>query len=224
MLVNKGHHVFLLTLSGRGFIHDYVSRLGVSASASPVEGGADYKNILRNAFYLIRFCKKNSIHLVLAHQQSAALPLIFSLPFIHVKSYYIRHNSDEDYKSFPRKAYLLNRFINKLIPSIIAPSDIVYRFMTGREGVPSKKIQRINYGYNFLQYDQPDIPNVKQIGSIRTWNNFNQATSTPFYFIPFYVIPTRSIYSYSKKKAFHLKKIISTYLIPIFINLSFSFD
>ena len=107
--------------------------------------------------------QKNKIDIILAHQQLAALPLIFARPFLKAKCFYIRHNADEDYKLFPKKSYLLNRFINYMMPSIIAPSDTVYKFMIEKEKVPVKKMWRINYGYNFSQYDKPDLQNAQMI-------------------------------------------------------------
>jgi glycosyltransferase involved in cell wall biosynthesis len=163
LLVKKGHTVFLLTISKENYLHHFVKGLGVQAFASPYAGQEGYAAIFKNAFYLIKFCKKNKIDLILAHQQLTALPAIIASPFIKSKIYYIRHNADEDYKIFPKKAWMMNKFINTMLPHIIAPSDMVYKFMTEVEGVPTKKMLRINYGYNFYQYDKPVQATVNEI-------------------------------------------------------------
>lgn len=163
MLVNKGHSVFLLTLTPENDLHKIVRQFGVKASSSPVKKTSGVRNIFLNAKYLVAFCKTNNIEIIIAHQQLAALPLIFARPFIKSKSFYLRHNADEDYKAFPIKAWIMNRFINKMLPFIIVPSDVVNHFMIEHEKVSSKKIIRINYGYNFLQYEKPEPQKVKEI-------------------------------------------------------------
>lgn len=156
LLIKKGHRVFLLTLTPEGYLHRYVRKLGVQAFASPVINGSAFTGIFRNARHLVRFCRDNAIDVIIAHQQLAALPLIFARPFIKARTFYVRHNADEDYKAHPLKARWMNAFINKLSPVIIAPSDIVYDYMTRKEHVPERKMLRINYGYNFSQYEKAD--------------------------------------------------------------------
>ncbi|MEO7043672.1 MAG: glycosyltransferase family 4 protein [Ferruginibacter sp.] len=163
LFVKKGHNVFLLTLTPKGFLHHYVEKLNIKASASPVTTTSKIRNILQNAKFLFKFCKENNIDIIMVHQQLAALPLIFAKPFIKARLYYVRHNADEDYLSHPRKAWLMNRFINAMMPSIIAPSDIVYQYITNIEHVPEKKMLRINYGYNFSQYDKPCLVKAASI-------------------------------------------------------------
>lgn len=164
MLLKKGHNVFLLTLTPENYLHNYVRVLGVKAFASPVTATSKIKSIFANAKYLVSFCKENKIDIIIAHQQLSALPLIFAKPFLkNTRLFYVRHNADEDYQSHPVKAKLINGFINRMLPSIIAPSDVVYDYMTKIEKVPARKMQRINYGYNFNQYDKPDLTIAAQI-------------------------------------------------------------
>ena len=164
LLVKKGHNVFLLTLTPENYLHKYVRELGIKAFASPVTTASKIKSIFANAKYLVSFCKKNEIDIIIAHQQLAALPLIFAKPFLKkTKLFYVRHNADEDYQSHPVKATMINGFINRMLPSIVAPSDVVYEYMTKTEKVPVRKMQRINYGYNFSQYDKPNLAVAAQI-------------------------------------------------------------
>ena len=165
MLVNKGHAVFLLTLTPENYLHQYVRTLGVKAFASPVSHTSGISNIIRNAAYLVNFCKQHKIELIIAHQQVTALPLIFARLFFNCKTFYVRHNSDEDYRTHPLKARIMNRFINAILPRIIAPSNMVYRYMTEQEKVSPKKIIRINYGYNFRQYEKAVEKQVTEIKS-----------------------------------------------------------
>lgn len=163
MLVGKGHSVFLLTLTSENDLHKIVRQFGVKAFSSPVNKTSGF-NIFLNAKYLVAFCKTNNIQVIIAHQQVAALPLIFARLFIKSKTFYVRHNTDEDYKAHPVKAAIMNRFINAMLPRIVAPSNAVYQYMIEHEKISSKKLLRINYGYNFLQYEKPDLNKSTQIG------------------------------------------------------------
>lgn len=155
MLVNKGHKVHLLTLAPEGPLHELVRVLGVTASASAYREGFNPVRLAGNARVLAAYCNKHKIDLIFAHQQLCAMPLILAGPFIRTRNFYIRHNTDEDYLTAPLKARLLNRFINSRSSHIIAPSEAVYQYLTEKEKVPAKKIQRINYGYNFNLYAKP---------------------------------------------------------------------
>ncbi len=165
MLVNMGHEVHLLTLEPEGPLHTLVRKTGVTASASPYREGFNPPRLIRNARFLTSYCRKYKIDFIFAHQQLCAMPLILAGPFMHTKNYYIRHNTDEDYLATPLKARLLNRFINSRSKNIIAPSEAVYHYLVEKEKVPAKKIQRINYGYNFSLYA---LPVQEKVISIRS--------------------------------------------------------
>lgn len=163
MFIKHGHRVFLLTLSAQGTLHQIASALGATCLASSKGENLNIKNVFNNARLLIKTCKKHQINLVLAHQQVCGLPLIIAQTFIKCPAYYIRHNTDEGYASNPAKARILNGIINRFSKKIIAPSDIVFNFLQKREGVHTNKIRRINYGYNFEQYEKPDNNIVESI-------------------------------------------------------------
>jgi glycosyltransferase involved in cell wall biosynthesis len=166
LLIQKGYSVYLLTLTREGALHEYARSLGVKAFALPADANYNFKNVFKNTKQLIRFCKLYNIKIILAHQQLAAVPLIFAQPFLKLKSYYFRHNTDEDYKVNPLKARLLNTFINAFTQNIIAPSDAVYEYMIQKEKLAPQKIRRINYGYNFLQYEKSESGVANEIRRI----------------------------------------------------------
>ena len=153
-------------MAPENYLHQYVRTIGVNAFASPVKHTSGIANIIQNAAYLVRFCKQYSIELIICHQQVTALPLILARPFIKCKTFYVRHNADEDYKTHPIKARIMNQFINNMLPHIIAPSNLVNKYLIDREKVSPKKMIRINYGYNFGQYEKPDHQKVNEIKSL----------------------------------------------------------
>jgi glycosyltransferase involved in cell wall biosynthesis len=163
MFIKNGHRVFLLTLSAPGPLHQIATAMGVTCLSSGTGEQLTVKNVFTNARLLIKTCKQHQINVVLAHQQICALPLIIAKPFIKAQAFYIRHNTDEGYAANPAKAKMLNGFINRWSKNIIAPSNIVYNFLHQKEGVPANKMRRINYGYNFDQYEKPIAATVENI-------------------------------------------------------------
>src|SRR5258706_14753305 len=93
MLVNLGHNVYLLTLAPEDQLHHIVRVLGVNAYASPAGEVTGIKSIFANARYLVSFCRKFRIDLIISHQQLCALPMIFAAPFLKGKTAYVRHNT-----------------------------------------------------------------------------------------------------------------------------------
>ena len=173
MLVTKGHTVVLLTTCERGYLHEFVEEKGIIGewiNRQEVQG--------KFSFYKANFKKlkhvleEYKIDVVFAHQQSAALLAGLMRKTKKFQLIYVRHNSDEDYQLHPAKAKWYNRLINYLTPIKVAPSSVVKRFWIEEEGVASRQITHINYGYNFNQYPQPVYERVKQIkkefpGSLR---------------------------------------------------------
>jgi glycosyltransferase involved in cell wall biosynthesis len=164
MLVDRGHKVVLLTSCERGYLHEYAEKLGVITEA--IDAG---KHISKLSFYLANIKKLNEvlgsrkIDIVIAHQQITALiagmlRIIKRFPLI-----YIRHNSDEDYYLNRRKAALYNRVVNSLTPIKVAPSTAVHDFWIFNEKAAIHQIHRINYGYNFNQYEKPVDHKVNEI-------------------------------------------------------------
>jgi L-malate glycosyltransferase len=162
MLVKTGEKVFLLTTCAEGYIHEYVRGFGVNAFASPVQQEG-IKGYFKQAIYLRKFCRQNNIDIIFVHQQSAAFPAMLASPFIKARIAYFRHNSDEDYQLNPSKAKRMNGLLNRFIKRLIAPSQKVWQHWVNEEKVDPPRITRINYGYNFGQYEKADPAKVKAI-------------------------------------------------------------
>jgi len=164
MLVKRGHKVVLLTTCERGYLHDYVETKGVIAEAADGQEGQSRFSFYRSSIKKLKAAiKKHNIDIVIAHQQITALIAGLARKTKKFKLVYVRHNSDEDYQLDAAKAKWYNRLINSLTPVKLAPSSVVENFWKQKEGVASKQIHRINYGYNFDQYEIPDATEVDQI-------------------------------------------------------------
>ncbi len=164
MLVKKGHELTLLTTCGKGYIHSYLSNLGVAVFATETTPPG-IRGYLKNIRRLDRIVRERKIELVIAQQQLPALFAGILRKFRNFKLIYVRHNSDEDYQLNSTKAKLFNAIINWLTPVKVAPSSMVQNFWTKKEGVKASSIYRINYGYNFNQYERPDPVEIVRIRS-----------------------------------------------------------
>lgn len=163
MLYKNGNKVFLLTLDGIGELHSLVESVGIKSFSTRTGLRISFWNILVNVVKIIRICYAHKIDVIFAHQQVCMLPLIIAKPIIFAKKYYFRHNTDEGYQYYGFKLRALNKFINRFSKFIIAPSEIVKRFLIDKEQVSKEKIIRINYGYNFDLYDKPVASSVQEI-------------------------------------------------------------
>ena len=154
--------VVLLTTLNEGYLHNYVKQFGViTETVGEAEGKLKFYS--SNFKKLAAVIKKYNIDIVVAHQQMPALIAGILRLIKRFKLIYIRHNSDEDYQNFPRKARLLNTIVNRLTPIKVAPSEMVKNFWIEKENANEKQIKLLNYGYNFNQYEKPSPATVSSI-------------------------------------------------------------
>lgn len=165
MLARRGHHVVLLTTCARGYLHEYVERLGVHTEALAAPTGSRLAFLVQNLAKLYKVVRQHRIELVIAHQQRPALIAGLLRRLAGFELAYFRHNSDEDYAAHPLRARWLNRLVNAVTPLKVAPSAAVERFWLEHEQVPRAALIRINYGYNFRQYEAPVNERVEEIKS-----------------------------------------------------------
>jgi glycosyltransferase involved in cell wall biosynthesis len=164
MLVQKGHEVVLLTSCARGYLHQYVEKLGVRAEAidtKPEDGKLKfYRDNIKG---LRSFIRQYKIDIVIAHQQVPALIAGLARKLLPFTLIYVRHNTDEDYRLNEKKARIFNTVINKLTPVKVAPSSAVRNFWIEYEKVRKEQVHRVDYGYNFRQYEAPDLAEAERI-------------------------------------------------------------
>ena len=163
MLVKQGYNVILLTTCDRSFLHNYVEKFGVKTEYTNCTNVGKLKFYFYNIKKLLSVIHDYQVDVIIAHQQIPALIAGVVGKFKKFKLVYLRHNSDEDYQNFPIKAWFLNKIVNILTPVKVAPSSIVERFWIENEKVTPSQIRRINYGYNFNQYESPVLLEVDKI-------------------------------------------------------------
>jgi len=151
LLIQCGYEVYLLTLMGRGPLHENFEELGAKTFSADKVKGRSLFFFINQCRFLIRFCRENKIDFVFSHLQSNAVISGMARRFIRAKTFYFRHNSDYTELMPSRKNKLLNRLANNWSPHIVAISGKVKEQLL-KERVPARKIYRINYCYNFSQY------------------------------------------------------------------------
>jgi glycosyltransferase involved in cell wall biosynthesis len=141
-----------------------MENLGVQTEAVVLKAGSSKLSFYITNFIKLRsVIKKYKIDIVIAHQQVPALIAGLLRKVNPFRLIYVRHNTDEDYRLNEKKARVFNSFINQLTPVKVAPSGVVRDFWVRHEKVGSGQVHRIDYGYNFSQYELPDMKEVAQI-------------------------------------------------------------
>ncbi len=163
-LVKRGYQVVLLTSCRRGLLHDEVEKFGVVALDTDIDDSArKFSFIKKNFVRLNTVVKQYGIETVIVHQQMPALVAGLLRKLRRFTLLYVRHNSDVDYLINYKKAKRFNRIVNLLTPIKIAPSEAVKKTWLSIEKVSVNEVHRINYGYNFNQYEKPDLQKVEEI-------------------------------------------------------------
>lgn len=163
MFINSGHRVFLLTTCARGELHTYVEGLRGTVGSYNGRSYGKIGDYVAQFLWLWGARMRYKADIVIAHQQAPALIAGALRMFAPCTLIYVRHNTDEDYPTHPLKAWSLNRLVNILTPIKIAPSSIVLDFWVRTEKVKPEGIHRINYGYNFSQYEKSNQVEVRRI-------------------------------------------------------------
>ena len=112
--------------------------------------------IIKQFFFLIRFCRRHNIDYVYSHLQAANFIAVLAQYFISAKLLVCRHHTDYVRLGPSKNARFFDKVIGKLAKNIIAISDRVKREMQENEGVNPSKIIRINNAYDFSLFPPVD--------------------------------------------------------------------
>ena len=148
LLQGLNHRIFLLTHGKKDVLHRNFEAMGAATFSSAHKKGRSFVFFLRQCNYLIGFCKQYQIDAVFCHGISNAVIGGMAKTFVKTKFIYVRHHTDEFSVLDDKKNIFLSRLANRLSKNVIAISQKVKYFLL-EEGVPPKKIFRINLCYNF---------------------------------------------------------------------------
>ena len=156
LLLRLGHKVFLLTHGKDDVLHKNFRAMGAAAFSSEHKKGRSIIFFGRQCLYLMRFCKQHQIDLVFCHGTSNAVIGGLAKIVGNTKFVYVRHHTDEFMVLNDKKNIFLSNLANRLSSHIIAISEKVQYFLL-EDGVPDKKIFRINLCYNFNECLSSDV-------------------------------------------------------------------
>ena len=156
-----GHEPILLTCLPEGVLHKNFQAHGFKTSSSDIKArGVIY--FIKQIIFMVRFCKKNNIAVVISHLQSCAIITGFAKYFMKTKVVYMRHHTDYVGIYNSPKERLQNWLANTFSLKIIAISKDV-ELILRKEKVPDRKIVRINLCYDFDEYKNDFTNQFEQV-------------------------------------------------------------
>ena len=169
-----GHELIVLTLTGRGPLHESLEKNAIKTLTYPdkPKKGWKYFRFYKQSRYLIRFCRQNKIDVVWSHLQEANIISIMAQPFLKAKLVAFRHHAESAfYAEFGKKLGMkrsrgevfLDKIINRFAKTIVVPSSGVWQGMEKYEKCKMTKVKLIPYIYDFSAYSQPDPPKVQAL-------------------------------------------------------------
>lgn len=158
-LLSKKHNIFFLSIDNYGPLHKIIHNMNIinySIQDSYEKNGFFIK--IKLFYYLHMFVlfskiiSRHNIDIVFSHLEIPGLISSISSYFYRFKNYYFRHNMDAMSLDSNIKGRFANRIVNFLSKNIICVSDPVKNYLITNEKVNSKKINVIEYGYDFDKY------------------------------------------------------------------------
>jgi len=173
-LSERGYEMFLLTTCSEGVFHEDCRKMGVKVFSNYISTKNPFLYYLKQINFLIRFCRKNKIEVVLSNLQHVNFISVWAQYFVKSKIVIYRHHFNYINLLKNEKAaeieknkneLVFDRIINRLAKKIIVPSNSVKDGMIKCEGANDKKIVVMQYLYDFNMYNKPNLMVVESLGT-----------------------------------------------------------
>lgn len=161
-LKEMGHNVSYLSLEHGPAIEEILIKNKIPVFHSPRRRSNPLFNLIREVVFLIKFCRKNKIHVAFCHLEPCNLPSVLAQYFINTKIVICRHHVDDVHLN-KKSNLLIYRIPYFLGRKFIVVSRKAKDFMVASEKIDAHKIEIINLAYNFDLFDKPDLDNVIKI-------------------------------------------------------------
>lgn len=170
-LIHRGYEMYLLTTCERGILHKDAESIGVKVFANPIKKTNPILYYISQIIFLVKFCKKHKIEVVLSNLQHVNFISVFAQYFVSSKFVIYRHhfmyhhlsNDDKLKEELNRTELFFDKVINNLSKQIIVPANSVRDGMIKFEGVNPNKISIMQYLYDFENYAKPNYTEVEII-------------------------------------------------------------
>lgn len=170
----EGHKMLVLTLTERGDIHEALEKIGIETFVSVVPRRPGWLYFLKQARYLVAFCKKHKIDAVWSQLQEANLICILAQKFMKAKVISFRHHAESAFYAEYGEQFKMTRntnearadkIINRFARKIVILSSAVWHGMEKYEGCNMKKVVICPFIYDFTMGGKPDETMVRKIRS-----------------------------------------------------------
>ena len=170
-LKEKGYDMHLLTTCEEGVFHEDCRNLGVKVFSNSIKSAFSLFYYLRQILFLIRFCKKNQIEVVLSNLQHVNFIAVFAQYFIKAKVVIYRHHFNYTnllaeglvVEKKNKNESFFDRVINRRAKKIVVPSFSVKEGMVKYENANPEKISVMQYLYDFSMYNKPDPKKAEEL-------------------------------------------------------------
>jgi len=163
-LQRQGHKVFLLTITDKGHLHEYLEQQGINTFSQNIKAKTRLLFYAKSRQHLIRFAQQHQINVMYCHlQQANFIGVLAQSRLKNTKIITCRHHHDRVQKGSSWNARFFDRVINRKAKAIVAPSRMVYEQITIAEKVDPKKVFLIPYTYDFSLFPKPDLTTAQEL-------------------------------------------------------------
>ncbi len=171
-VVESGHDLIVLTLTERGDFHKKVEELGIKTYSTVMPRKPSWKYFLKQARFLIRFCREHKIDSIWSHLQEANMIALMAKRFLTVRVISFRHHAESAFYAEYGEQFgmqrnkneeRMDRLINRMAEQIVVPSSGVWYGMERYEKADMSKVKLVPYIYDFSTYVRPDPVAVQQL-------------------------------------------------------------
>ncbi len=148
---NQGHWVCSLSQYEGLLIHDFLEARGIETHSFIVDETSAWWRHWKHFKFLVKFCWTKRIDIIYSHLEAPNFVATLAQFFVPAKVVVCRHHADQ-YKRLLLNKNWSYRVTYKLARQIIAFSDSTRDIMIKEEGVPPRRILRINLAYDFSLY------------------------------------------------------------------------
>lgn len=160
-LKKNGHIPIFLSSTPKGDLHIYFKKYEISSFSLNIVK-LNFSTYLYACVKLAQFIKMKNIELILSNNLQGNFVAVLS-QFIHGKRTVLtRHHHDYIYKGDNKNAKRQQWFVNRFGKEFIAISERVKLQMV-KEGIAPEKIHRVNLGFDFNLFPQPDQKVVDEL-------------------------------------------------------------
>lgn len=160
-LSKKGYHSIILSTTPKGEVHRLCDNYDINNNSLSISS-LNIITYIPTAFKLARYVHREKIDLILSNNLQGNFVAVLAQLIHHKRTILTRHHTDYIFTGSNRNAKRQQRFVNRFGKEFIAISGRVKAQMIN-EGISTKKIHRIDLGFDFGLYksiDQNVIDNL----------------------------------------------------------------